>query len=82
MAEAKHQLGRVGGWPRQRLLWRTLPDQSLLAHDLTAGEVIRAGELMGNYVNMPMDLADASLMAAVGFIHVDHFFTFDKDFFM
>lgn len=57
-------LFRVGGFSAQAVLWRLRKDGRLLLHDLTSAEIDRMAELMATYDDRPMDLADASIVAA------------------
>ena len=55
---------RAGGFPAQAALWQLCTTRRLLLHDLTGAEVDRMVELMETYRDRPMDLADASVVAA------------------
>ncbi len=61
-AEAMYLLGDAGGWPAQAALWRLTRDRLQLL-DLSPAMVARAEDLMHRYRSLPMDLADASLVA-------------------
>jgi predicted nucleic acid-binding protein len=58
-------LFRAGGYPAQEALWRLRSAGRLILIDLTVAEADRMEELMDKYRDLPMDMADASLMAAV-----------------
>src|SRR5205085_4199906 len=62
--EAMYLVFRAGGFPAQAALWRLRTTGRLLLHDLSVAEVDRMVELMEKYRDRPMDLADASLVAA------------------
>ena len=55
---------RAGGWVMQRLVWRYVEERVLVLHESGAGESSRMAALMEQYRDTPMDLADASLVAA------------------
>jgi hypothetical protein len=55
---------RAGGYPAQAELWRWRSCGRLLPHDLSEREIGRMPVLMEKYRDRPMDLADASLVAA------------------
>lgn len=61
--EAMHLLGRVGGFAFQAELWRLRSSGRLLVQDLSAVELDRMAVLMEKYRDVPMDLADASIVA-------------------
>lgn len=61
--EAMSLLGRAGGWTAQDALWRLVDRGDL---DLARSDELdpaRARALMERYQDVPMDLADASLVA-------------------
>ena len=62
--EAMHLLFRAGGIRAQSELWGLVTDGLLRLHLPTENEWQRLQELMQRYADMPMDLADASLIAA------------------
>jgi hypothetical protein len=62
--EAMHLLGRRRGWRSQALLWRLVADRVLRLDVPPESELIRMRDLMRKYEDTPMDLADASLVAA------------------
>jgi predicted nucleic acid-binding protein len=75
-----HVLGRDLGFHGQRALWDFL-DQGFVAIHIPDGrEIVRIAELMKIYQNVPMDLADASLIAAGESLRVQQVFTLDSDF--
>ncbi len=49
-------------------------------HDAAADEVAHMEALMAKYHDLPMDLADASLMAAAEWSGMRGVFTLDRDF--
>jgi uncharacterized protein len=82
LTEAMHIVFRSGGVPAQRALWRMWSASRLIFHDLTTNEVNRMQPLMDQYRNVPMDLADASLVAAAETRGIRTLFTLDSDFFI
>jgi hypothetical protein len=78
--EASYLLGRVGGFRYQSELWLLFTKGSLVIHDLSPPEIERVAELMETYQNVPMDLADASLVAVAESMSMSQIFTLDGDF--
>ena len=79
--ESIYLLGKVIGYPAQRELWSTVTDGLLILHTLTDAERERMRLLMDKYRDAPMDLADASLVAAAETLGVQAIFTLDKHFY-
>jgi hypothetical protein len=75
-----HILGRNGGHQFRSQLWEMWSDGSLRLHAHSDREVSRMADLMAQYQNVPMDLADASLIAAAEVLREDTVFTLDADF--
>ena len=73
-------LGRAAGFAGQDALWGLLTSGRLVVRDATADEVVRMVELMRAYRDLPMDLADASLIAAAETTVHRRIFTFDGHF--
>jgi predicted nucleic acid-binding protein len=81
ITETLYFAGKSGGWPMQDLVWKLLNDQKLFQlHASSSEEIIRIQKLMAKYEDLPMDLADASLVAAAEVIGVRRVFTLDSDF--
>lgn len=78
--EAMHLLGRSAGFAGQDALWGLLAAGRLVIRDPGPGEAVRMAELMRKYRDRPMDLADASLVAAAEATRNRRIFTFDGDF--
>jgi len=76
-----HLLKRSGGWRHQALLWKLVSDGTLRLHVPAADELTRMRELMGKYADAPMDLADASLVAAAETLGQHQVFTMDAHFY-
>jgi predicted nucleic acid-binding protein len=73
-------LGAVGGYRYQAELWKVRAAGRLLIHDLTAAECERVAMLMEKYQDLPMDLADASLIAVAESRSFRRVFTLDSQF--
>lgn len=73
---------RAGDSPAQAALWRLHTTGRLLLRDLTIAEVDRMVELMEKYRDRPMDLADASIVAAAEHLGMRRLFTLDSDFYI
>ncbi len=80
--EAMYLLGRIGGIQYQDELWRWYIEEKLQLHDSTPGELRRMRQLMRQYGDTPMDLADASLVAAAETLGAPRLFTLDSDFYV
>jgi len=81
-AEAMHLCYRNGGYPAQQALWRFVARKVLTFHDLSAAEIVQMPILMEKYRDIPMDLADASLVVAAQTLGVGRVFTLDSDFYV
>ena len=80
--EAMYLLGRYGGWPAQQELWGYLADEILVIHHHNADELTSMEALMARYRDVPMDLADASLVATAEALALRQIFTLDRDFYI
>lgn len=80
LTEATHFLGRGGGWRLQRALWALVDAGALVLHSPNAAEASRVRALMEQYQDLPMDLADASVVAAAESLHLAEVFTLDRHF--
>lgn len=78
--EAMHLLGREGGWHYQQHLWRQVRMGGLVLHDVTQAMLARMPALMERYQDVPMALADASLVALGDERRMRRVFTLDSDF--
>lgn len=79
-AETMYLLGREGGHPLQAALWRLRKAGRLQLHELSEAEVERAEALMAKYHDTPMDLGDATLVAAAETRGLRKVFTLDHHF--
>ncbi len=80
LAEAMHLAWRDGRFPFQEAIWRMRTDGFLRLHNSSNAEADRMADLMAQYRNVPMDLADASLIAAAEATGQNTLFTLDSDF--
>jgi uncharacterized protein len=78
--EAMYLLGRAGGWPAQASLWAIVERGTLQIAELSDAAVVRMRGLMEQYRDLPMDLADASLVALAEERGQTRIFTLDSDF--
>ena len=78
--EAMYLVGRIGGYPLQEHLWALLNRGIMRFHEHSEIECRRMAELMQRYKNVPMDLADASLVAVAEASGDRTVFTLDSDF--
>ena len=76
--EAMYLLFRHGGYPAQKALWSYVQDGVLTFHALGLIEQARMPQLMEQYRDRPMDLADASLVATAEVLGITRVFTLDN----
>ncbi len=79
--EAMYLLRQAAGYPAQDELWRFVAIGLVQLHSHEEAEWWRMRELMRTYRDTPMDMADASLIAAAEALSTDQVFTFDKHFY-
>jgi predicted nucleic acid-binding protein len=79
--EAIYLLGRGGGFHFQSRLWRSRRDGLLQLLELSQDEADRAEAHMAKYRDLPMDLADATLVAVAEIRTWRIVFTLDEHFF-
>lgn len=75
-----HLLARAGGLPAQEELWGYLADGLLAVQPPELRDWERMRELMKQYADTPMDLADASLVVAAERAAARRIFTLDRHF--
>lgn len=80
--EAMYFLFELRGWSGQSVLWQLMDRKALLLHYTNETECQRIKTLMGKYKDVPMDLADASLVAAAESLNLKRIFTLDSDFYV
>jgi predicted nucleic acid-binding protein len=78
--EAMYLLGSAGGWKAQEALWKLLDREDLQLVSLDRPLRKRIRTLMGKYRDLPMDMADASLVAVAEALDLGRIFTLDRDF--
>lgn len=78
--EAMYLLGRGGGWPAQARLWAMFERGMLQIAELSGAVMGRMRALMEQYRDLPMDVADASLVALAEERGLTRIFTLDSDF--
>lgn len=78
--EAMYLAGDAGGWKAQQALWRWVEEGTLVLRHLSPKGEVRTRVLMEKYADLPMDLADASLVALAEELNVSQVFTLDRDF--
>ncbi len=78
--ETMYLLGETGGYRYQALLWSLVNSRRLILHICTQEEILVMEKLMQKYQDIPMDLADASLMAVAEHLKISRIFTIDSDF--
>ncbi len=78
--EAMYLVGEGLGWRGQEALWRILRRGDLRLVETSASTVSRMERLMSKYRDVPMDLADASLVAVAEERGLTKVFTLDRDF--
>ena len=80
LTEAMYLLWRAGKLPAQEELWGFIEDQLVIPHAPSDLEWERMRELMRQYHDLPMDFADASLVAAAEELNEHEIFTLDSHF--
>jgi uncharacterized protein len=80
--EAMYFLSELRGWSGQSILWEFLDRKALQLHHTNEVECQRIKTLMEKYQDVPMDLADASLVAAAENRSLKQIFTLDSDFYV
>ena len=78
--EAMYLVGRIGGFRLQEHLWALLNRGIVRLHEHSEAERRQMAALMDRYQNVPMDLADASLVSTAETLGDRDVFTLDADF--
>ncbi len=78
--EAMYLVFGIGGWRLERSLWDFILLDVVRFHFPGEAETRRQFELMERYRDRPMDLADASLVAAAETLNDPNILTQDADF--
>ncbi|MEO7716058.1 MAG: PIN domain-containing protein [Capsulimonas sp.] len=79
--EAMYLLHRSGGYRLQADLWRARRAGLITVHESSANEYDRMASLMKTYRDIPMDQADAAVVAAAEILKMDIVFTLDSHFY-
>ena len=82
LVEAMYLLGQYGGYTDQEKLWGLMDSAAMKVHHSSDEEQKRMRELMGKYRDLPMDIADASLVVAAETLGISRIFTTDSDFYI
>lgn len=80
--EAMHVIYRYDGWPGRKAIWEFVRNGFLVIRRHDDGELTRMEVLMERYQDRPMDMADASLVAAAETLNQRTIFTLDSDFYV
>ena len=80
--EAIYLLGKTGGYHYQERLWSLRSSGRLQIMEIATEEADRMESLMRKYQNVPMDVADASLIAMMESRGMNKIFTIDSDFYI
>lgn len=80
--EAMYLLDSLGGYRLQSRLWKARSEGKIVLLDITTAEADYMDSLMKQYQNVPMDLADASLVAVADTRRIRQLFTIDSDFYI
>ncbi len=80
--EASYLLSDRGGYPPLETLWSYFNAGTLQFYHLTEIDCQRMQVLLKRYQDLPMDLADASLVAAAESLNQKTIFTLDGDFYV
>ena len=78
--EAMYLVGEALRWRGQEALWRILLRGDLRVVETRTSTAHRMERLMSKYRDVPMDLADASLVAVAEERRLTKVFTLDRDF--
>ena len=81
LTETMYLLYQSIGHAAQEELWSWVEDGLLQLHVSGSSEWPRMRELMAQYKDAPMDMADASLIAAAEALSLTRVFTFDRHFY-
>jgi len=81
VTEAMHLLGNYAGWNGQAALIAWIEADFLTIHPECRQDDIRTCALMRQYADVPMDFADASIVAAAETLGISRVLTFDGHFY-
>ena len=80
MTEAHYFVGKLAGWSGQSALWKLVERGVVDIADSSSASAPVLHALMEKYCDVPMDLADASLVALAEVRDIRVVFTLDSDF--
>ncbi|MCX7688880.1 MAG: PIN domain-containing protein [Fimbriimonadales bacterium] len=80
--EAMYFLFKMGGFPLQERLWMLWETGKLRLYEMSSDEMTRIRTLMQKYQNVPMDYADATIVAAAESTGIRTLFTVDSEFYI
>jgi predicted nucleic acid-binding protein len=80
LTEAMYLLGQRGRWRAQSPLWQMITQGMIGIDRVFSAGLLRIEELMATYENVPMDLADASIIELAERTPGCRVFTIDSDF--
>ena len=80
--EAMYFAHRSAGWYRQKFLWNLVEGGKLIFHSISDSEMMEIRTLMERYHDIPMDIADASLVVTAHTLNIRTIFTLDSDFYI
>ena len=80
LTEAMYLVGRASGFAGQDRLWDMVDRGTLVVRHSLPAELARMADLMRSYRDLPMDLADASIVTAAEVTQLRRVFTFDAHF--
>lgn len=80
--EAMYFLGKLGGFSLQEHLWTLWESGKLVLHCPSEAELHHMHALMQKYRDIPMDFADASIVAAAEALGIRTVLSIDADFYI
>lgn len=80
LTEAMHLLGHRLGWRGQEAIWMLIDHEDLTIHRFGARLLSRCANLMSQFSDLPMDFADATLVAVAESQRAPVVFTLDSHF--
>jgi len=80
LTEVLYLLQSRAGWKSESLIFTLIRDGRLQIAELSTDMLYRTEDLMAKYANLPMDFADASLVAVAEDLGMKQIFTLDEHF--
>lgn len=78
ITESMYFLQKYGGATGQAALWKMILRGDLLLEHTEMADLVRMDALMSKYADLPMDFADASLVALAERLSLNRIFTLDR----